>query len=286
MSEKHIKKDPVIPGENATVDEHTLVLDGISYRLRRPTAVWLPTTEKLLRPFIDQFISSGMAYRSTFPAVFAQLHAPYNINELQAARDNLNATYASQERLVGTQRAVTGFKNLQLWNSDFAAVPAPKQEAGLLPPNDARVTGIVHIILAMADLLVQQPGYEAATIGRQFGIVPTPGSGGGGSVDIATLSPGCSARFDGNSVRLSFRSPRGISGIEMVQILCDRGDGSGKIEFVATTTHASFTDHHDLPPAGQRATYVFYTCFLDRSFQPIGQQSECDVVVSGRVTAQ
>ena len=88
-------------------------------------------------------------------------------------------------------------------------------------------------------------------------------------------------RLAGTGVVLSFRAPRGVPGADMVQILCNRGEGAG-VEFVATTSHATFTDHHPLPSAGQRAMYVYYLSFLDRSFSAVGMQSECSATVQGR----
>ena len=292
MSDKHTKESPVIPGENETVDAHTLRLHGLSSKVNRPRAFWLARTEKEVAVQVATFISAGNAYRLQFPAVFNS-PVPFNLQALSTMFDRYQESVAAQERLVSAQRATTGFKNAVFWGmgdggntmAGYPGLAAPRAvSGGFVPPTDAVHTGIVPCMIAMADLLVTQPGYEAETIGRRFGIVPTA-SGGGSGEDPATLSPGGTARWTGSDVVLTFRAPRGVAhGVEMVQILCDRGSGAGA-EFVASTTHASFTDHHPLPPAGQRATYVYYLCFLDKAFQVVGMQSECSVVVQGRVVA-
>jgi len=289
MTDKHIKQAPSIPGENPTVDEHTLKLHGLATKINRPRSLWLSRNEREAAIQAATFIAAGQAYRMQFPAVF-NVGMPFSITALATMFDRYQEGIAAQERLVSAQRATTGFKNGVFWGTGdggataagYPSLAAPRPaQGGFVPPTDAAHTGVVPCMLAMADLLVKQPGYEPDTIGRRFGIVPTPGSGG--SVDPATLSPGGTARWTGSDVVLSFRSPSGIHGVEMVQILADRGSGSG-VEFVASTTHATFTDHHPLPPAGERATYVYYLCFLDRAFNTVGIQSECSVVVQGRVT--
>ena len=294
MNENHHKKDPSIAGESPTVDEHTLALHGLAAKVSRPKAFWLATTEREVAIQMQTFIAAGQTYRMQFPNVFNASGMPFNIIRVQTMFDRYQEAELARERLVSAQRATTGFKNGVFWGygaggtttAGYPSLAAPKPAAGfMVPPTDAEFTGIVNAVLAMAELLVKQPGYEAETIGRRFGIVPTAGSGGS-AVDPATLTPGGTARFTGSDVVLTFRSPSGIHGVEMVQILCDRGGSGGAgVEFVASVRHATFTDHHALPPAGQRATYVYYLCFLDRAFNVVGMQSECTVTVQGRVVA-
>ena len=295
MTDKHSRnapqKSPSIAGETPTVDEHTLKLHGLASRVNKPTAFWLSRNEREAAIQAATFIAAAHSYATTFPAVF-RATMPFNVQALAAMFDRYQEGIAAQERLVSAQRATTGFKNGVFWGTGdggstpagYPSLAAPRTAVGgFVPPTDAMHTGVVPCMLAMADLLVKQPGYEPDTIGRRFGIVPTASSGGG-APDPSTLSPGGEARFTGSDVVISFtRAPSGIRGVEMVQILCDRGSGAG-VEFVATTTHASFTDHHPLPPAGVRATYVYYLCYLDRAFNTVGIQSECDVTVQGRVT--
>jgi len=291
MSDKHAKHPPSIAGETPTVDEHTLQLHGLASRVRKPTAFWLSRVEREAAIQAATFISAGNAYRTTFPAVFNS-PMPYNLQALTSMFDRYQEAIAAQERLVAAQKATTGFKNGVFWGTGdggttmagYPSLAAPRPvSGGFVPPTDAVHTGIVPCMIAMAELLVTQPGYEPDTIGRRFGIVPTASSGGSGE-DPATLSPGGEARWTGSDVVLTFRAPRGVGhGVEMVQILCDRGLGAGA-EFVASTTHATFTDHYPLPPAGQRATYVYYLCYLNKAFNVIGMQSECSVIVQGRVT--
>jgi len=295
MSENHHKKDPSIPGETPTVDEHTLALHGLSTRINKPTAPWLSRNEREAAIQAQTFIAAGQTYRMQFPNVFNASGMPFNIIRVQTMFDRYQEAIQAQERLVSASKATTGYKNGVFWGTGtggtttagYPPLAAPRQQAGfMVPPTDAEFTGIARAIIAMAELLVKQPGYEPETIGRRFGIVPTPGSGGG-AVDPSTLSPEGSARFTGSDVVLTYRAPSRIKGVEMVQILCDRGQGSGGagVEFVASVTHATFTDHHPLPPAGQRETWVYYLCFLDRQFNTVGIQSECDVTVQGRVVA-
>ena len=71
-----------------------------------------------------------------------------------------------------------------------------------------------------------------------------------------------------------------MPGVDMVEIRVDRHDGAG-IVFVAITTHARFTDHHELP--AERTIWTYYLNFITRDGIPVGVQSVCEVV--GQVMA-
>jgi len=283
MSEKHTKQDPGIPGETHTVDEHTLRLLGLATSITRPRAVWLPTSERELIPFAATFIAAGQAYRMTFPAVF-NAPVPFSIIGLAAMYDRLMEAIAAQERLISAQRATTGFKNGVLFGvgeggptmGGYPPLAAPRSvTGGFVPPTDAVHTGIVPCMIAMADLLVTQPGYEPDTIGRRFGIVPTPAP----SEDPATLNPNATARFTGGEVVLNFRSPRGIHGVVFAEVRCDRGDGH--IHPVGMTVTGRFTDHHELPANAARANWTYYVRYVDTAGRTVGNESVTDVTVWG-----
>ena len=271
------KEAPVLPGENPTIEEHRINTDylGTAYALSRATPRYMPSVEKELINWIDQYISTANANRMAFPDVFNK-GVPYSVFALVAMRERLDEAYRSLDVLPGTQRAVTAFKNIVLFNRDHGRVAPPLPEAGWIPPTAAVNTGLVASIAAQVALLRTQPGFNEV-LARQFGILPTPAP----SVDPATLDPAATARFTGGVVELAFRSPRGIRGVEMAEIRCDRGDGH--VHLVGTTTHARFTDHHDLPAANVRTTWTYWVCFVDRDGTPVGQQSVCDVTVQGRV---
>ena len=169
MSENHHKKDPVIAGENPTVDEHTLNLLGLSTKVNRPKAAWLARTEREVAIQAEAFIAAGQTYRMTFPNVFNASGMPYNIIRLQTMYERYREAVSAQERLIGAQRATTGFKNGVLWGfgaggtttAGYPPLAAPRPAAGfMVPPTDAEFTGIVPAMIAMAELLVKQAGYE------------------------------------------------------------------------------------------------------------------------------
>jgi len=147
-------------------------------------------------------------------------------------------------------------------------------DPSLLPSAAASLTGIVVAVTAQVELLRVQPNYNAA-VGLQFGIVPSPAH----SPDLASLDSAPEGHFTGGSVELRFRSPAETAGVDMAEILCDRGNG--KIERVGNATHARFTDHHPLPPDDVRATWVYYVSFLDRERRHVGRQGSCVVSVVG-----
>ena len=166
MSENHHKKDPSIPGETPTVDEHTLSLLGLSTRISKPRAPWLARTEREVAIQAQAFIAAGQTYRMTFPNVFNASGMPFNIIRLSTMFDRYQEAEAARERLVGAQKATTGFKNGVLWGfgaggtttAGYPPLAAPRPAAGfMVPPTDADHTGIVPAMIAMAERETRRP---------------------------------------------------------------------------------------------------------------------------------
>jgi len=277
MSTQEHKKAPVLPGENPTVEERRIntAYLGQTYALTRSTPNYMPNSERQLNDWLRQYISTAQANRMNFPTVF-NTGVPYSVFALAAIMDRIDEAHKSLDILPGTLRAVTAFKNILYFNRATGPLAAPRPETGWIPPTDAVHTGIVSMIAAQVELLRRQPGFNEV-LARQFGILPTPAP----HPDLATVDPEATARFDGGEVILNFRSPRRIRGVDVVQILCDRGNGH--IELVGTTTHTRFVDAHELPPAGQRATWWYYICYLSPSGTRLGIQSDVSVTVQGSV---
>jgi len=274
---KEPKQEPSIVGENPTVGEHSanVSLMGTSYVLHKFNVSFIPRSEREMLFWLAQYVNTARTYRLDFPAVFNASDYRFSFHVLEALFQRVQEAFASLDTLPGVLRAVTAWKNILLYNRSHDPVPAPRPERDMLPPTDAARTGLLSIIVEQVRLLRQQPNFNEA-IGRQFGIIPTPAP----APDPATLNPNASARFTGGLVELSFRSPNGIRGVEFAEIRCDRGDGH--VHLVGMTTHARFTDHHDLPAAGARANWVYHLCYVDRSGNFVGQESIVDVTVQGR----
>jgi len=288
MSEHiHHKHEPSLPGDDPSVAHGSHIMDFEAHAemlsLSRSLPAWFPNGFEARLRFIDSFLGAAKGAIAEFPTVF-NASGIYNVHRALASRQFIADCTASLEGITTYQRGITGLRNRMMYRREMDTIQnIPRADpAMVIPPGTSPLpfSGLCHIVVAMAEMLMKQPNYKPDVHGRQFGLLPQAAP----PVNPDTLSPGGSARVSGSNVVLSFRSPRGVPGAEMVQILCDRGAGAGP-EFVATTTHASFTDHHPLPPAGERATYVYYLCFLSRSFELVGLQSEFAVTVQGRVTA-
>jgi len=276
MAHSTNKKEPSLPGENPTVDVHNAALMGNVYALSRTTPNYMPSTERELINWIDQYISTMNANRTTFPNVFSGTGV-FSGFALVQMRERLAEALASLDKLPGIQRGVTAFKNIILFNRSHDRVPPPRTEVGMVPPTEATMTGMVAMITAQVNLLRQQDGFNEV-LARQFGILPTASS----SPDPATLDPQASARFTGGEVIVSFRSPGGLRDVDVAEVRCDRGDG--RVQLLGTTTYARFTDHHAIPQPP--TVWRYFVCYLSRATgNPVGVQSECHVTVQGRVTS-
>ena len=283
MSETTQKKDPALPGENPTVPEgRRITADylGSAFTLihshRLPP--YMPRgNERLLLNWLSQYLSAATTHATTFPNVFNGAGI-YSVHRTRTLFERIVEAFTSLDKLPGISRGVTAWKNILLFNRDhLTSVLPPRAETGMLPaPEAAPHTGIVGMIDAQVQLLRQQPGFNEA-LARQFGVLPTPSPS---TPDPSTLDPQASAQFTGGAVVITFRAPRGLRGVEVAEIRCDRNDGTG-VHLVGTTTRARFVDHPDILEG--RATFTYYVCYLDEAGVFVGQQSVADVTVQGRV---
>jgi len=271
------KKDPSL-GDDPSVspaEEHRLSVDfnGAHYVTSRHTPAWMPRPLHLLAPWLDAFIATMNSTRTVFPEVFSG-QFPYSAHLLTQARDAYASGAASRESLAGLQRFVTMWMNIVMFGRpERVLLDPPRAEAGMLPPAAAPAIGIVGVVTLMGEALARHPAWNEA-YARQFGMLPSAGP----SPDPETLDPGVSARLTGEGVVLSFRSPTNTPGVNMASIRCDRGDGH--LHPVGTTTHARFTDHHDLP--AERAVWRYVVEFITHAGTPVGQQSSCEIIVQAR----
>jgi hypothetical protein len=173
MKDTAHKKAPALAGENPTVEEHRTNADylGNAYALSRPRTNYLPSTERELVNWIDQYISTANVNRQTFPEVFNSAF-PYSAPQLVVMRERLAEAFRSLDVLPGIQRGVTAFKNIILFNRDHGGVQPPRSEVGMVPPTEATSTGMIAAIVAQVNMLRQQPGFNEV-VARQFGILPT-----------------------------------------------------------------------------------------------------------------
>ena len=280
MSKSAHKQEPALPGENPTQD-HRIGIEflGQAYFLNRRRPSYMPNTEPELINWIRQYTSTAHAKKADFPAVFGGTsNSTFSVSVLEGMLSRIDNALGSLGVIPGVQRGITAYKNILLYNHEHGPVTAPRAEPNMVPPETApsNFSGLVGIIMQQVDLLIQQPGYNQA-IGRQFGIIPTERP----SVDPATFDPQATARSTGGVVVITARSPRGLRGVDMLEIKCDRG--SGVVEMVGTTTHATFTDHHDLPE--RRTHWIYYVNYIDRNGVPVGIQSVVDILVQSMTRA-
>jgi len=271
------------PSIHAASVEHRAALERLAASVAHnpPRAPYLPTTEHGRRLWISSFLSVANASRLTFPTVFNASDWRFNLRTLEAIWAVYLEYIAALEAVTPLQRFLTMSKNALLNASPEAVqLPPPRPMPAIYPKTTALHVGIVGVIIGMVDALRSLPNFTEADA-RAFGVLPQSAP----HPDPATLDPEASARFTGTVVELTFRSPRSIRGVDLVQVLCDRGDGTG-VHSVGTTSRSRFTDHCELPAPNVRAAWTYFCCFLDPSGNPVGQQSVCDVTVVGRVTAQ
>ena len=273
------KHDPALPGQDPSIDSHRLEVHylGAVYVTSHHVPNYMPRPLHLLIPWIDSFILSMNANRMEFPSVF-NVQFPYSATTLVQMRASLAAGNTSRESLPGLQRFVTQWFNIILFGRpERVTLAPPRPETGMLPTEAATAIGIVGVIQLMVEQLRRQPNFNEA-LARQFGLLPETAP----PVDPATLSPEpVTATFTGGVVQLRFRSAHNTTGVEMSEILCDRGDGV--LRRVATTTHSRFTDFHELP--AERTVWRYVIGFLDRQGLPVGVQSSAEVIVQRREQA-
>jgi len=264
---------PVLTEEHIEAISHL----GAAYSLLSANArpAWLPRNEKAFMAFCATYVSSARAFRLEYPAVFNSSDFRFSFHVLEALFQRVQEAVAAIAIMRDILAALVAYKNILVGNREHGAIPLPRSETGMLPTVAPLHSGLAALIIGQVALLRQQAGVNEAVL-KQFGVVAPAQS----HPDLATVNPNATASFNGGSVTLAFRSPAGIRGVEFAEIRCDRGDGHAHL--VATTRHARFTDFHDLPPAGARATWVFHVCYVDRNGNFVGQESVVDVVVQGR----
>jgi len=238
---------------------------------------YVPSTLPLLLNWIDSFLGAARGATAEFPAVF-NASGIYNVHRATALRQLIADCTASLEGITTYQRGVTALRQRLLYRREMDAIAnVPRPDPAMILPaaTTSPISGLAHIVVAMAEMLKKQPNYKEDVHGRQFGLLPQ----GAPPVDPATLDPQVSGRFTGGEVVLTFRSPRDLRGVDVAEIKCDRNDGTGE-QFIGSTVRARFTDHHDLP-AG-RAVWSYAVCYKNASGVYVGRRSLVDVVIEGR----
>ena len=276
---KHIEHEhaPAI-GENPTEEFAMNVnLLGTAYALNRHRPSFVPATWAEFRNWMDNYLKVALANAQQFqPVYFAQ--GIYSAHRMQQTWEALLGVVAARENAAAASRSNTAVFNILLFNNSHDAFTPPKPIVPTMPPATAiPLSGLMGIIGKQVALLRQQPNFTEA-YARLFGVLPTQAP----HPDPATLDPQATAQFTGGSVVITFRAPRGLRGVEVAEIRCDRNDGTG-IHLVGTTTRARFTDHHDMPADAARAVWTYMVCYLDEAGTYIGQQSVADVTVHGRL---
>jgi len=235
----------------------------------------MPREEKAFLAFCSTYVSTARAFRLEYQAVFNSSDFRFSFHVLEALFQRVQEAVAAVAIMRDILAALVAYKNILIGNRTHEAIPLPRSETGMLPTVAPLHSGLAALIIGQVALLRQQPGVNEAVL-KQFGVVaPAPSH-----QDPATFNPNATANFNGGFVTVSFRSPASLRTVEFAEIRCDRGDGHAHL--VGTTRHARFTDFHDLPPAGARATWVYHVCYVDRNQNFVGQESIVDVTVQGR----
>jgi len=275
----HHPHAPALQGDDPSIAGIDLFAMAEAQAISRSLPNYVPSTLPLQLNWLDTFIGAALGSVTLFPAVFNSTGI-FNIHRLRTARDVYSAVTTSREALVSHQRAMTAMALRLLYRREMDAIAAfPRPDPAMVVPSatTSPVSGMLHIAVAMAEKMKTEPNYKEDVHGRQFGLLPQAAP----SPDPATLDPQPSAAFTGGAVVLTLRSPQRVPGVTMAEIYVDRNDGLGTHK-IATTIHARFTDHHDLPAA--RTLWAYYVNYIDRDNIPVGVQSTATVVVQAMPT--
>ena len=249
---------------------------GKIWVLNRHIPDYMPSGELELLAWIDQYLATAEAYRTTFPAIFNST-GPLNLANLATARWRVSIALQSAAQTDGFHRALLAWKNILLYNRERDPIGAPKPEANMIPAGDpwSAVSGIVGIIDEQVKLLRVHPAFDQK-VAEQFGIIPPAP----GSVDPTTLDPGGRARIltinaSEIQIELRYRGIIGLAGVDGVQISVDRGDGQW--HDLTFTQRASFVDTHLLP--GKACVWRYRLSFASRLGNTVGRMSMVSVAV-------
>jgi len=79
---------------------------------------------------------------------------------------------------------------------------------------------------------------------------------------------------------ISVKNCRLTPNSDFAEIRADYGDGTG-VHLIGTTAFSRFGDHREIPEG--RTLFKYWVCYITRDGLQLGQQSTCDVTVTGRV---
>ena len=249
---------------------------NLPYDLYTHLPNYVPRTEPERIAWLENFARAGDAYLATFPSIL-NATGPVSIYRLKAALERLREALVAIKAVANHGKALTAWKNNILLNRTNGPVPAPIPEKGMTPTTEAASTGALGMAVEMAEALLKDPKFtkmheEAFDLAPKHAPAPDP----------ETLDPHVKAKFSGGQVVLAYRSPRNTPGADMVEIYANHGDG--RLVRLATTTHAKFTDHHELPSDGTRTVWNYRVGFIDRTGATVGQQSLVEVTVYGKAS--